>query len=55
MTLRRILVFPAYAGMSPSVFPSLASHLRFPRLRGDEPGLTFMTVVAVVFSPLTRG
>ena len=29
--------------------------LRFPRLRGDEPGLTFMTVVAVVFSPLTRG
>ena len=48
-------VFPAYAGMSPSMRTSLPVPRRFPRLRGDEPMVDYKAVYANEFSPPTRG
>ena len=50
-----VLVFPAYAGMSPAVWRSRAPALSFPRLRGDEPVTMSVLPKRIGFSPPTRG
>ena len=48
-------VFPAYAGMSPSLAKHLDALTGFPRLRGDEPQASIDAKAAELFSPPTRG
>ena len=50
-----MLVFPAYAGMSPKPITSGSLKSSFPRLRGDEPSLPGDEVEELRFSPPTRG
>ena len=55
MALVGILVFPAYAGMSPGTSSGCGAVWSFPRLRGDEPALVRPMLVGPLFSPPTRG
>ena len=53
--MRLARVFPAYAGMSPSLIAETIASLGFPRLRGDEPDAAYRESSREVFSPPTRG
>ena len=48
-------VFPAYAGMSPSLAKHIDALTGFPRPRGDEPEPMVEALSAPSFSPPTRG
>ena len=48
-------VFPAHAGMSPSLGNGGPPIMCFPRSRGDEPVDNCLILVGGQFSPLTRG
>ena len=48
-------VFPAYAGMSPQVYHLPKLWYRFPRIRGDEPRISYSQFLTILFSPHTRG
>ena len=48
-------VFPAYAGMFPTLTLTIKTPLRFPRIRGDVPGGFELGLVISAFSPHTRG
>ena len=48
-------VFPAHAGMSPSLKFRDFSFICFPRTRGDEPVEDLTRLIEVGFSPHTRG
>ena len=48
-------VFPAHAGMSRLPGDTWAGVIRFPRSRGDEPGVKSVAAAPIKFSPLTRG
>ena len=50
-----MIVFPAYAGMSPLPHEAPQRPHRFPRLRGDEPTYGERTAYEQMFSPPTRG
>ena len=50
-----VVVFPAYAGMSPWFDSSRYSFVCFPRLRGDEPSSLVSSCRVLEFSPPTRG
>ena len=52
---RPVLVFPAYAGMSPTTETAALICARFPRLRGDEPAMLPTYTTLPPFSPPTRG
>ena len=48
-------VFPACAGMFPDNFSTPPPSYRFPRVRGDVPGVTDSVVDKIKFSPRARG
>ena len=48
-------VFPAHAGMSPTMGKTTSVPFSFPRTRGDEPGAMNEPRALYVFSPHTRG
>ena len=50
-----LLVFPAYAGMSPGIAQKRRGACGFPRLRGDEPATIPGINRPDGFSPPTRG
>ena len=50
-----LVVFPAYAGMSPITGNLGADPDGFPRLRGDEPLAALIPDSHAEFSPPTRG
>ena len=49
------MVFPARAGMSPTLHPAVLAALRFPRPRGDEPVPLKYGQETTMFSPPARG
>ena len=49
------MVFPAHAGMSPSLLAGGNVEQGFPRTRGDEPMAVRGRCMLVPFSPHTRG
>ena len=49
------LVFPVYAGMSPSTARNYRYLAGFPRIRGDEPVAQLSISGNALFSPYTRG
>ena len=49
------MVFPARAGMSPTVSERLSSAVSFPRASGDEPDARKRWDQIITFSPRERG
>ena len=55
MVERRVVVFPAYAGMFRFCTASMISSSGFPRIRGDVPQISVQASRGIPFSPHTRG
>ena len=51
----RAMVFPAYAGMIPTVDSADDMAVSVPRIRGDDPGGHDVTLPITLCSPHTRG
>ena len=50
-----VFLFPAYAGVIPTIAVFVMGMDAFPRLRGGDPGRLDAAVDAAAFSPPTRG
>ena len=48
-------IFPVFAGMIPHRLPTCGYSPHFPRIRGDDPGLSGVIVPVQAFSPYSRG
>ena len=48
-------LFPAYAGVIPTIQAQMQQHLSFPRIRGGDPNKKPSEPVEEDFSPHTRG
>ena len=48
-------LFPAYAGVIPAGFTTVAALIAFPRIRGGDPSRSQAVTDVKIFSPHTRG